>query len=107
LSQQLEREIAQSATNGFSTNLLASAGGSMQRRNGAAGRQPQPAPSASGEPADSQNGDNSQEASAQQSGAEGKEGEQTSNQQPGSRGKPGRNGSATAQSQEANPEGKN
>jgi len=107
LSQQLEREIAQSVTNGFSTNLLASAGSSMQRRYGAAGRQPQQTPSASGEPADPQDGANSQETSGQQPGAEGKEGEQASNQQPGSRGKPGRNGSATAQSQEANSEGNN
>src|SRR5439155_12931 len=50
LSQQLEREIAQSDTNIVSTNLLASAGDSMQmkRRNGGRGgsnRETQPAPS--------------------------------------------------------------
>src|SRR5437762_2919910 len=44
LSQQLEREIAQSDTNMVSTNLLAAAGDSMQRRDGS-GRQPQPASS--------------------------------------------------------------
>src|SRR3989441_173055 len=107
LSQQLEKEIAQGDTNIVATNLLASAGGSMQRRYGMAGRQPLPAPSPTAESADSQNGADSKETSGQQSGRAGGEREQSSNQQPGSRGRPGRNASQNAQSQEGNSDGNN
>ncbi len=109
LSQQLEKEIALGDTNNVSTNLLASAaGGSMQRRDGGVGRQPQPAPAPSAEPVDPQNGATSQDSSAQQSGREGGgEREPSSSQQPGSRARPGRNGNQNAQSQEPNPDGTN
>jgi len=98
LSQQLEKEIAQSDTNRVSTNLLASAGGLMRERYGGRySRTPAPSPGA-----------DSQENSAQQPGQAAGEREQASNQQPGSQARPGRDGSPqNARSQEGNAEGNN
>jgi hypothetical protein len=101
LSQQLEKEIAQSDTNSLATNLLV-----MQRRYG--GRYSRtPAPSPGAESGDPQTGADSQENSAQQPGQADGEREQASNQQPGSRGQPGRNGTQNGQSQEGNADGNN
>jgi hypothetical protein len=105
LSQQLEREIAQSDTNRVATNLLAAAGGWMRERYGR--YSPTPTPSPGAESRDPQAGADSQENSAQQPGQATGEKEQASSQQPGSRGKPGQNGNPNGQSQEANAEGNN